>query len=581
MKKFILAILLLGAALSSNAEIVTVPIPGAPGLSVTVGTGANVLPLQNIQNDTNAVNITTWDDWYNEVPLGFAFPYFGQTFTNSWAATNGYVTFQNPQQSGLGGGCCSGVDLRNTTNPAFNYTIFAVHTDLYSWNGHNQYYLRGNNEMTYGWYNVSQCCSAQGGNSFEIKITSAGTVDTRVAGALVNWNSVTSGMSGNLANGEYYQYYHGQGMNVTPGGPNVFGWNTTGGFTGSDPCLTNPLSSPTCSGYAVAYLNQQCSISALYNPSCPGYAQAFYTQQCTVNQLYDTGCPGYAAAYLTYQCSTNPLYSSTCDGYAEAYFAQQCEINGLYNRECPNYAEAYALANVVVTTPTVVEVAQQTVISTNTNSNSQVAVVADPVVNSVVTSTTTSTSPAVAAPVVTLVSAPTTTTTTSTTTSTESSSSESSSSSKESSSSDEKKEEKKEEKREEKSSSKKEETGSKSSTTDNKPSQPSAREQMVAKRKEAAMQTAVKAGAEAASKLDSATSLAAQIAVQNVVIAAMGYTPGFQAYSYIMPDGNGYKPFSIYTNQKTVDNKRLSAGLTGPSDTLHQQMINQQYKELQ
>ena len=46
MKKLIAALLLVVSAFAS-AEIVTVPIPGAPGLNVTVGTGANaVAPLQ-------------------------------------------------------------------------------------------------------------------------------------------------------------------------------------------------------------------------------------------------------------------------------------------------------------------------------------------------------------------------------------------------------------------------------------------------------------------------------------------------------------------------------------------------------
>ena len=160
-----------------------------------------------------------------------------------------------------------------------------VHTDLYSWNGRNQFYLREPNAMTYGWYNVSQCCSSQGGNNFEIKITSSGTVDTRIAGALVNWNAVTSGMSGDLSKGEYYQYYHGQGWNVTSS--NAVSWNTNGGFTGVDQCVVNPLSSPTCSGYTAA----MCTANQLYSQQCPGYQQAYYTQQCSSNPLYDINCP--------------------------------------------------------------------------------------------------------------------------------------------------------------------------------------------------------------------------------------------------------------------------------------------------
>ena len=341
MKK-ILAALLFVVSACSFAQIVTIPIPGAPGLSVTVGTGVNALPLQDIRTNPNAVNITTGDDWFNEVPLGFTFPMFGQNFTTSWAATNGFVTFQNPQTSGLWGGCCSGVDLRNTTNPAYNYTIYGLHTDLYSWNGQNQYYLRGNNEMTYGWYDVSQCCSSQGGNSFEIKINSSGLIDTRIAGAMVSWNAVTSGFAGDLSKGEYYQYYHGQGLNITPGGSAIFSWQALGGTgQGVDQCTINPLYSPSCPGYAAAYTAQQCTISALYDPTCPGYQQAYFNQQCSLNSLYNQNCPNYQQAYFAQQCTANPLYNSGCPGYQQAYFNQQCSLSALYSPSCPGYDVAY------------------------------------------------------------------------------------------------------------------------------------------------------------------------------------------------------------------------------------------------
>jgi hypothetical protein len=67
MKK-LLATLLFVVSAFCQAQIVTIPIPGTPGLSVTVGTGVNALPLQDIRINPNAVNITTHDDWYNEVP---------------------------------------------------------------------------------------------------------------------------------------------------------------------------------------------------------------------------------------------------------------------------------------------------------------------------------------------------------------------------------------------------------------------------------------------------------------------------------------------------------------------------------
>lgn len=578
MKKFLVALFLLGTSLFSTAEIVTVPIPGAPGLSVTVGTGANALPLQDIRTNPAAVNITQGDDSWTEVPLGFNFPFFGRTFTNSWAMTNGMVTFQDPVQSGLFGACCSGVDLRTTTNPTYNYSIYAVHTDLYSSGTNNQYYLRENNAMTYGWYNVSQCCSNAGGNNFEIKINSNGGVDTRIAGALVQWNAVTSGMAGDLSKGEYYQFYHGQGWNIntTTGGVS---WNTIGGFSGTDICTTNPLSSPSCPNYFTA----QCTVSALYNSACPGYQQAYFTQQCSINPLYDVQCAGYAQAYLDYQCSRDPLYSTTCQGYEtayfnqqcsinplynsrctgydDAYFAQQCSLNGLYSRSCPNYSTAYATkmlleqqgtATIVATAGTVAAMAPQPTTTTTTDSSGEVkvAVVADQNVNTVITNTATSASPAQAAtatvplappppPPADLKAAPPA----------------------------------------DKPAGGPPPPQGQQPQGGEKP-QPSARQEIQAKRMEAAKKEAVEKGKNLAGAMGKVADMEAQKQVQNVVIQAMGFTPGFDAYGKVMvPDALGYKPFTVYNGQVNVDNRRLGWGLYGPSDKLHNDLVGSQYKD--
>lgn len=596
MKKLVLALILSVCASFVSAQIVTVPIPGAPGLNITVGVGANALPLQDIRNNPNAVNISTSDDWYTNVPLGFNFPFYGQTFNNSWAATNGFVTFQDPQVSGLWGGCCSGVDLTRTTDPRYNYTIYGLHTDLYSWNGANQYYLRGTNEMTYGWYNISQCCGSQGGNSFEIKINSSGLIDTRIAGALVSWNAVTSGFAGDLSKGEYYQHYHGQGINITPGSSSIFSWqalNGTGG--GVDQCTINPLYNPSCPGYAAAYMSQQCTISALYNPSCPGYAQAYFNQQCSLNSLYNENCPGYAQAYYNYQCSVNPLYhtgcpgyetayfnqqcslsalySTQCPGYAEAYFNQQCTQNGLYSTQCPNYAQAYATQQALrqsqpststnTTTSTTTTVTTTPTVSST--GETRIAVVSDPVVNNVVTTTATSASPAQAATAtVPLVQSNTTTTETKVVTAAVV------------------REEKKEEKKDATSSSSNtSSTSTTAQTTDEKKSdQPkTARQELQERRVAAARAAAVETGKNLAGNIGKAASMEQQIAVQNVVIAAMGYTPGFDAYGKVfVPDGIGYKPFTIYNNQKNIDNPAGRRFMTG-SDRLHEEMVNEQYRK--
>jgi hypothetical protein len=68
-------------------------------------------------------------------------------------------------------------------------------------------------------------------------------------------------------------------------------------------------------------------------------------------------------------------------------------------------------------------------------------------------------------------------------------------------------------------------------------------------------------------------------AAGNVSIETIARQPvGYAQYFGMMPDVAFYSPREVYKNQKTVDNVRVMRGLSGGSDRLHQEMINQQYK---
>jgi hypothetical protein len=438
----------------------------------------------------------------------------------------------------------------------------------------------------------------------------------------------------------------------------------------ADPCITNPLSSTTCSGYAAAYLTQQCTANPLYDSSCPGYAQALFTQQCNANQLSNPACTGYAAAYLTYQCNINSLYSTTCSGYASAInqctvnplsntmcsnyqtattecslnplygsycpgytlattectsnpllhtycplyqsatvscsdnalsysfcpgytaaqttcstnplsnalcvnystasascsantlyasycpgyaFAYSCSQDGLYSNQCPNYAEAYAKKNILnigsspTATTTTVPSSSIIVLAQASDPVAQAApIVSDPTVNSVITSkstaTTSETNPAAAVKLTT----PTNTTAVQEITT--------------------------------KESAKTNTTNVEAPKDGVRPERPTTtREQLAEQRREAARKEAVQKGKDLANEMGRMADMQAQMEVQNVVIQAMGYTPGFDSYSrFILPDGQVYKPFTIYNNQRNVDSP-AGRGLFGGNDVVHQQMVDSQY----
>jgi len=68
-------------------------------------------------------------------------------------------------------------------------------------------------------------------------------------------------------------------------------------------------------------------------------------------------------------------------------------------------------------------------------------------------------------------------------------------------------------------------------------------------------------------------------AAGNVTIESIAKQPAnYAQYFGVIPDVAFYAPKEIYKNQKTVDNARTLRGLQGGSDKLHQEMINQQYK---
>lgn len=385
----------------------------------------------------------------------------------------------------------------------------------YSWEYYNQ-------NDSYGTLSATVNFTSTSGVSLYSRTWALGTTTTgwtSVSGTETFTNNILTsnlssfGLSFTGIDGRFWAGYYG---------PQVRNPSLSVNYT-FDPCTTNPLSSP----------------------SCPGYTEAYKTQQCSVSALYDPTCPGYAAAYLTYQCSIDPLYSTTCPGYTQAYYNQQCTINPLYDTGCSGYKEAYALKNIVQpTTTTTVVVAQVTTDPVA----SAAPIVADPVVNSVVTtksSTTNADANPAAAVKVTQSSAPATTT-----------AADSSA--------------------EKKSDSK---STSTASTTENKPSNKpqTAREALAEKQREAAKKDAVAKAKNLANDMAKAADMEAQVAVQNVVIQAMGYTPGFDVYGRAtLPDNQFYKPYEAYPGQRNIDTPS-GRGLFGGSDRVHQGMVDQQY----
>jgi hypothetical protein len=524
------------------------------------------------------------DDGHAIVPIPFGFPFYGKLFTHSIFFDNGTVSFytpnQEPQRWGAG---ATGGNISSNMGSQFYYSIMPLWTDLINYNGAH-YTQQSNQHLKYTWENVSQYGNPGSSNTFSVEIRPTGFIGIQYDQIDVSWS--TTGIVGNAALGEFATYNSQTNWSV----------NETVGTDCSD-----PLVNVNCPGYAQAYFDQQCSINALYSPSCPGYAQAYFTQQCSINTLYDPACPGYATAYYDYQCSVNalyhtgcpnyatayfdqqcglsglysmqcpnyasayfdqqcgldplydelcpgyadayyvqqctldPLYDSGCTGYAVAYFNQKCGLDGLYSNQCPNYSEAYAKKYILTAEPVTVAAADtiEPVATTVTEPTKEITAV------SVAEAPAASASPADKTAPVQLTTAPATAPA----------------------------------------------AAPAETKRDAAPAASSTR-QALAERRMAARAAATAAASsekaktgELSSEMDSAASMEQQVELQNVVLGAMGFVAGFDAYGRAtIPDAAGYKPFTIYPGQRNIDTPAGRRLLSG-SDRLHQDMVDSQYKK--
>jgi hypothetical protein len=357
--------------------------------------------------------------------------------------------------------------------------------------------------------------------------TFSGTVNYTNPGPVSQFGSLTVKFSGSDS-GFWGGYF----------GPQVKDVGLRMNYSASDPCATNPLSSPSCAGYEAAYLAQQCSINALYSPSCPGYQQAYLSQQCSISALYDSSCPGYAQAYYNQQCSLNPLYDQGCPGYAQAYFNDQCKKNSLYDRNCEGYNTAYAIANLVPLDPAVNTAVNQSLSATAAADPARQAtqVIKDNNVNNAITPSST-VAPTSTTSVNSVVREPNPETRTPP----------------------------KEEKRVERTPN------------------PETRE--VPKEEKKEVQTPKKT-ADAKRRAEEAMKAAAKastpqevVAAQTAIVGGMGLLPGFENYqNNSILDAQFYKSKEIYSNQKTVDNRNAQRFLNGASEVRHQMMMEEQYR---
>jgi len=265
----ILSLVLLCAVLFSTVNASETTQTFADGASVTILTGEDASSLYYINNNPLATSYQIYDDSTGPlISLPFNFTFFSQTFDHAWMYSNGVLGFQTPSWQSF---CCNGGDLNTTTGEAFNYKIMPLWTDLISYE-RNFYSLSTNSSIIFGWYNINEYGS-NNYNSFEIELRSDNTFSIIYGDINVQYHNITMGITGDLQQGEFYQFYTGIGSNQQADYTTlVFQTNAP------DPCDTDPLFSTSCEGYPEAFFNYQCSANPLYDSTCQGYGEAYALQ---------------------------------------------------------------------------------------------------------------------------------------------------------------------------------------------------------------------------------------------------------------------------------------------------------------
>ena len=126
------------------------------------------------------------DDNTARVSLGFEFDYWGQTFTDAWVSSNGFVSFESAANL-----CCNGEPL----DRAQRNTIYGYWSDLISYTG-NPYYRRDDNSILFGWYGTNEY-GTNNSSTFEIGLFSDGKIQLNYGNlGFSGWRDFTAGITG-------------------------------------------------------------------------------------------------------------------------------------------------------------------------------------------------------------------------------------------------------------------------------------------------------------------------------------------------------------------------------------------------
>ena len=180
------------------------------------------------------------DDGTRNVSLGFEFEYWGQTFTNAWVSSNGFVSFQSGAHL-----CCNGQPIEL----AQRNTIYAYWSDLISYTG-NPYYRRDDGSILFGWYGVNEY-GTNNSSTFEIGLFADGKIQLNFGNlGFSGYRDFTAGITGPTADDNIPLFY-GRNAQFLQNQSGILSWIAPEPEVVAIDCNATPMH-PSCPPASVA-----------------------------------------------------------------------------------------------------------------------------------------------------------------------------------------------------------------------------------------------------------------------------------------------------------------------------------------
>jgi hypothetical protein len=180
---------------------------------------------------TTMTPLNLGDDNTRNVALGFEFEYWGQTFTDAWVSSNGFVSFQSGAHL-----CCDGQPIEL----AQRNTIYGYWSDLISFTG-NPYYRRDDGSILFGWYGVNEY-GTNNSSTFEIGLFADGKIQLNYGSlGFSGSHTFTAGITGPTADDNIPLFY-GRNAQFLQNQSGILSW---GGAAATVDCDVTPMD-PSC-----------------------------------------------------------------------------------------------------------------------------------------------------------------------------------------------------------------------------------------------------------------------------------------------------------------------------------------------